>query len=185
MRLCVTEPQIAAKPFMVDSSKFDVAEEALKTVQGKCIFNSISLKPGEAEFKKHALRLKKYGCAVVVMAFDEQGQAVGYEDKVRICKRSYDILTGPEIGWPAEDIIFDCNVLTIATGLEEHNTYAIDFIRAVETIKDQCPGVSFNGGLSNLSFSFRGMGHLREAMHCAFLHHAVPKGKTQKGNNFK
>ncbi len=176
LRFAVTEPQIAQKPFMIDSSKFDVCLEGLKTVQGKCIMNSISLKPGEDEFKRQAKELKKYGCAIVVMAFDEEGQAATYGDKVRICKRSYDILTGPEIGWPGEDIIFDCNVLTIATGLEEHNGYGLDYINAVKTLHEMLPEVSFSGGLSNLSFSFRGMNHLREAMHCVMLHHGTPLG---------
>lgn len=175
LRLCVTEPQIAQKPFMIDSSKFDVIEEGLKTVQGRCIVNSISLKPGEEEFKAQARRIQKYGAAVVVMAFDEQGQATGYDDKVRICKRSYEILVD-ELGYKPQDIIFDVNVLTIATGLEEHNPYGIDFIRAVAKLHEMYPEVSFSGGLSNLSFSFRGLNALREAMHCCFLHHAVPHG---------
>jgi 5-methyltetrahydrofolate--homocysteine methyltransferase len=144
-------------------------------VQGKCIVNSISLKPGEEEFIKHADLCMRYGAAVVVMAFDEKGQAATFEDKVRICQRSYRVLR-ENLDFPPEDIIFDCNVLTIATGLPEHNSYALDFINAVEEIKRTCPCVSFSGGLSNLSFSFRGLNSLRDAMHSIFLYHAVPKG---------
>jgi len=175
LRLCVTEPQIARIPFMIDSSKWNVIEEGLKTVQGKCIVNSISLKQGEEEFLHNARIVKKFGAAVVVMAFDEVGQAVTVEDKVRISKRSYKLLT-EDVGIAPEDIIFDVNVLTIATGLEEHNAYGINFIEAVEIIKRECPGVSFSGGLSNLSFSFRGLNELREAMHAVFLFHAIPRG---------
>lgn len=163
---------------MVDSSKFGVVQAGLRQIPGKCIVNSISLKPGEAEFIYHAKEIKKYGVAVVVMAFDEQGQAVGLEDKVRICKRSYEVLTNPKYGvnFPREDIIFDCNVLTIATGLPEHNAYGLDFIRAVEQLHQDLPAVSFSGGLSNLSFSFRGLNELRDAMHAVFLYHAIRKG---------
>jgi 5-methyltetrahydrofolate--homocysteine methyltransferase len=175
MRLCVTEPNVAKLPFMIDSSKWAVIEEGLKCVQGKSIVNSISLKVGEAEFLNQAKLCKRYGAAVVVMAFDEQGQAATFEDKVRICQRSYKLMR-EKIDFPAEDIIFDCNVLTIATGLPEHNSYGIDFIKAVEEIKRTCPCVSFSGGLSNLSFSFRGLNSLRDAMHSVFLYHAVPRG---------
>ena len=175
MKLCVTEPTVAKLPFMIDSSKWHVVEEGLKCVQGKCIVNSISLKPGEEEFIKHADLCMRYGAAVVVMAFDEKGQAATFEDKVRICQRSYRVLR-ENLDFPPEDIIFDCNVLTIATGLPEHNSYALDFINAVEEIKRTCPCVSFSGGLSNLSFSFRGLNSLRDAMHSIFLYHAVPKG---------
>ena len=175
MKLCVTEPTVAKLPFMIDSSKWHVVEEGLKCVQGKCIVNSISLKPGEEEFIKHADLCMRYGAAVVVMAFDEKGQAATFEDKVRICQRSYRVLR-EKLDFPPEDIIFDCNVLTIATGLPEHNSYALDFINAVEEIKRTCPCVSFSGGLSNLSFSFRGLNSLRDAMHSIFLYHAVPKG---------
>merc|ERR1719230_1630422 len=175
MRLCVTEPSVAKLPFMIDSSKWNVIEEGLKAVQGKCIVNSISLKVGEEEFLRQAKLCKRFGAAVVVMAFDEQGQAATYEDKVRICQRSYQLMRS-KIDFPPEDIIFDCNVLTIATGLPEHNSYGIDFINAVAEIKRTCPCVSFSGGLSNLSFSFRGLNSIRDAMHSVFLYHAIPKG---------
>jgi len=175
MRLCVTEPNVAKLPFMIDSSKWAVVEDGLKCVQGKCIVNSISLKPGEEEFLRHAKLCMRYGAAVVVMAFDEQGQAATFEDKVRICQRSYTLLR-KKLDFPPEDIIFDCNVLTIATGLPEHNSYGLDFINAVAEIKRTCPCVSFSGGLSNLSFSFRGLNSLRDAMHSIFLYHAVPAG---------
>merc|ERR1719162_555523 len=175
MRMCVTEPNVARLPFMIDSSKWNVIEEGLKCVQGKSIVNSISLKVGEEEFLRQATLCKRYGAAVVVMAFDEQGQAATFEDKVRICQRSYKFLR-QKVDFPPEDIIFDCNVLTIATGLPEHNGYALDFIKAVAEIKRRCPCVSFGGGLSNLSFSFRGLNSVRDAMHSVFLHHAVPKG---------
>jgi len=174
MRLCVTDPQISRVPFVIDSSKWDVIEEGLKWVQGKCIVNSTSLKNGEARFLKEAKDCMKYGAALVVMAFDEQGQAVTREDKVRISTRAYKLLKG--IGFNLYDIIFDVNVLTIATGLPEHNSYGIDFILAVEDIKKLCPEVSFSGGLSNLSFSFRGLDELREAMHSCFLSLAIPRG---------
>eukprot|EP00398_MALV-I-01_sp_L67-1_P000538 gene538-38_t len=175
LRLCVTEPDIARLPFMIDSSKWNVVEEGLKTVQGKCIVNSISLKVGEELFLEQAKACLRYGAAVVVMAFDEQGQAAGYEDKVRICERSYKLLR-EQLDFPPEDIIFDCNVLTIATGLEEHNNYGLDFVRAVEKLRSTCPWSSFSGGLSNLSFSFRGLNSLRDAMHSVFLYHAIPLG---------
>ncbi|CAE8691977.1 unnamed protein product, partial [Polarella glacialis] len=175
MRMCVTEPNVARLPFMIDSSKWDVVEEGLKCVQGKCIVNSISLKVGEEEFLRQAKLCMRYGAAVVLMAFDEQGQAATYDEKVRICQRSYRTLR-QKLDFPPEDIIFDCNVLTIATGLPEHNSYAIDFINAVAEIKRTCPCVSFSGGLSNLSFSFRGLNALRDVMHSVFLYHAVPKG---------
>merc|ERR550514_1489449 len=175
MRMCVTEPGVAKLPFMIDSSKWPVIEEGLKWVQGKCIVNSISLKVGEEEFLRQANLCQRYGAAVVVMAFDEQGQAATLEDKVRICTRSYNLMRS-KVDFNAEDIIFDCNVLTIATGLPEHNAYALDFIRAVAEIKRTCPCVSFSGGLSNLSFSFRGLNSVRDAMHSVFLYHAIPKG---------
>jgi len=175
MRLCVTEPNVAKLPFMIDSSKWAVIEEGLKCVQGKCIVNSISLKVGEEEYLRQAKLCQRFGAAVVIMAFDENGQAATYEDKVRICTRSYNLLR-KKLDFNPEDIIFDCNVLTISTGLPEHNTYAIDFINAVAEIKRVCPGVSFSGGLSNLSFSFRGLNKFRDAMHSVFLYHAVPKG---------
>merc|ERR1719456_260398 len=175
MRLCVTEPTVARLPFMIDSSKWPVIEEGLKYVQGKCIVNSISLKVGEEEFLRQANLCQRYGAAVVVMAFDEQGQAATYEDKVRICTRSYNLMRS-KLDFNPQDIIFDCNVLTIATGLAEHNSYGLDFINAVAELKRTCPCVSFSGGLSNLSFSFRGLNSLRDAMHSVFLYHAVPQG---------
>merc|ERR1719421_2323892 len=150
MRMCVTEPTVAKLPFMIDSSKWPVIEEGLKWVQGKSIVNSISLKVGEEEFLRQAKLCQRYGAAVVVMAFDEQGQAATFEDKVRICTRSYNLMRS-KLDFNPQDIIFDCNVLTIATGLPEHNSYGIDFINAVAEIKRTCPCVSFSGGLSNLS----------------------------------
>jgi 5-methyltetrahydrofolate--homocysteine methyltransferase len=175
MRMCVTEPNVARLPFMIDSSKWSVIEEGLKCVQGKSIVNSISLKVGEEEYLRQAKLCMRFGAAVIIMAFDEQGQAATFEDKVRICQRSYRLIR-TKLDFPPEDIIFDCNVLTIATGLPEHNGYGIDFINAVAEIKRTCPCVSFSGGLSNLSFSFRGLNKLRDAMHSVFLYHAVPKG---------
>merc|ERR1719506_1526069 len=174
MRLCVTDPLISKVPFMIDSSKWDVIEEGLKWVQGKCIINSTSLKAGEETFLRHARCAMQHGAALVCMAFDEEGQATSCEDKVRISMRMYNLLKG--IGFNLHDIIYDVNVLTIATGLPEHNSYGLDFINAVETIHKQCPEVSFSGGLSNLSFSFRGLDELREAMHSVFLYLAIPKG---------
>ncbi|KAF4661016.1 hypothetical protein FOL47_006877 [Perkinsus chesapeaki] len=175
MRSCVTEPAIARVPFMIDSSKFKVIEEGLQCVQGKCIVNSLSLKVGEDDFISHAKLVRKYGASLVCMAFDEQGQAATFEDKVRICERTYKILT-ERCGYEGRDIIFDCNILTIATGMEEHNNYAKDFIDAIEVVRRKCPGCYTSGGLSNLSFSFRGLTELREAMHSVFLYHAIPKG---------
>merc|ERR1712190_32834 len=175
MRMCVTEPNLAKLPFMIDSSKWDVIEEGLKCVQGKSIVNSISLKVGETEFLRQAKLCQRFGAAVVIMAFDENGQAATYEDKVRICTRSYKLLRS-KLDFAPVDIIFDCNVLTIATGLLEHNSYGVDFIEAVAEIKRTCPCVSFSGGLSNLTFSFRGLNSVRDAMHSVFLYHAVQKG---------
>ena len=160
---------------MIDSSKWSVLEAGLQTVQGKCIVNSISLKEGEEVFRKHAKTLSQYGAAMVVMAFDEAGQAATKADKVRICKRAFKILT-EEVGIPPHDIIFDPNVLTVATGIEEHNTYALDFIEAVREIKAACPGCLTSGGISNVSFSFRGNNIVREAMHTVFLYHAINAG---------
>ena len=175
LRFCATEPHIARLPFMIDSSKWEVIEEGLQSVQGKPIVNSISLKGGEDVFLAQARLVKRYGAAVVVMAFDESGQAVTFEDKVRICHRSFELLTRV-VGMEATDVIFDANVLTIGTGIAEHNTYGVDFIRAVSEIKRRCPGAYTSGGLSNLSFSFRGLDELREAMHSVFLVHAIPAG---------
>ncbi|HEX2675638.1 MAG TPA: homocysteine S-methyltransferase family protein, partial [Polyangiales bacterium] len=170
-----SEPEVAKVPFMIDSSKWEVIEAGLKCLQGKGIVNSISLKEGEAKFREQARAVLKYGAAVVVMAFDEQGQAATYEDKIRICKRAYDILVN-EIGLPPEDIIFDPNILTVATGMEEHNNYALDFINATRWIKQNLPHAKVSGGVSNISFSFRGNNRVREAMHSAFLFHAIAAG---------
>jgi 5-methyltetrahydrofolate--homocysteine methyltransferase len=175
LKIAMTEPEVAKAPFMIDSSKFDIVEAGLRWVQGKCIVNSISLKVGEELFKKHAKTVKKYGAAVVVMAFDEVGQAATKDEKIRICVRSYKILV-EEVGFPPEDIIFDPNILTIATGLEEHNNYAVDFIEATREIIRLCPGCHVSGGVSNLSFGFRGVDVIREAMHSVFLYHAINAG---------
>jgi 5-methyltetrahydrofolate--homocysteine methyltransferase len=175
LRLIAGETAVAAVPVMIDSSKWSVLEAGLKAVQGKSIVNSISMKDGEDEFRRRAHLCRQYGAAVVVMAFDEQGQAVEVDDKVRICKRAFKILT-EEVGFPAEDIIFDPNILTVATGIEEHNNYAVNFIEATRRIKQECPGTHISGGVSNISFSFRGNDHVREAMHSAFLYHAVQAG---------
>jgi|688.fasta_scaffold00058_60 5-methyltetrahydrofolate--homocysteine methyltransferase len=175
LRLIAGESDIAAVPVMIDSSKWEVLEAGLQNTQGKSIVNSISLKDGEAEFLRRARIVRSYGAACVVMAFDEQGQAVTKDDKVRICRRAYELLTGT-VGFPAQDIIFDPNILTVATGIEEHNNYAVDFIEATRQIKRQCPGAKVSGGVSNISFSFRGNDYVREAMHSAFLYHAVRAG---------
>ncbi|CAM9441759.1 unnamed protein product [Ectocarpus sp. 6 AP-2014] len=174
-KIAVTEPDVSKVPFMIDSSKFPIVEAGLKWVQGKSIVNSISLKVGEEEFKRHARIVKAHGAAVVVMAFDEEGQAADCDNKVRICKRSYDMLVD-EVGFPPEDIIFDPNILTIATGIDEHNNYAVDFIQATERIKEICPYCKISGGVSNLSFGFRGVNVIRESMHSVFLFHAVKAG---------
>lgn len=175
LNLVMSEPDIAKVPVMIDSSKFEVIEAGLKCVQGKCIVNSISMKEGETEFRRQANLLRKYGAATVVMAFDEQGQADTIERKVEICKRAFKILT-EEIHFPAEDIIFDPNIFAVATGIKEHNEYAINFIEATRQIKAACPGVKVSGGVSNISFSYRGNDKVREAMHSAFLYHAIQAG---------
>ena len=173
--LLASEPEVAKVPFMVDSSKWEVIEAGLKCLQGKGIVNSISLKEGEEKFRQNASTVLKYGAAVVVMAFDEQGQAATYEDKTRICERAYRILVD-EVGIQPEDIIFDPNILTVATGMEEHNNYAVDFINATRWIKANLPHAKVSGGVSNISFSFRGNNKVREAMHSAFLYHAIAAG---------
>jgi len=173
--LLASEPEVAKVPFMVDSSKWEVIEAGLKCLQGKGIVNSISLKEGEETFRKNAKTVLKYGAAVVVMAFDEKGQAATYDDKIRICERAYRILVD-EVGLPPEDIIFDPNILTVATGIEEHNNYAVDFMNATRWIKASLPHAKVSGGVSNVSFSFRGNNHVREAMHSAFLFHAIQAG---------
>jgi len=175
LQLLASEPEVAKVPFMVDSSKWEVIEAGLKCLQGKGIVNSISLKEGEARFRQNAAAVLKYGAAVVVMAFDEQGQAATYEEKIRICERAYRILVD-EVGFPPEDIIFDPNILTVATGMEEHNNYAVDFINATRWIKANLPHAKVSGGVSNISFSFRGNNKVREAMHAAFLYHAIAAG---------
>jgi 5-methyltetrahydrofolate--homocysteine methyltransferase len=175
LNLVMAEPDIARVPIMIDSSKWSVIEAGLKCVQGKCIVNSISLKEGEAKFKEQATLIKRYGAGTVVMAFDERGQADDYERRIDICKRAYDILVN-EVGFAPEDIIFDPNILTVATGIEEHNNYAVDFIRATRWIKEHLPGTKVSGGVSNISFSFRGNNRVREAMHSAFLYHAIRAG---------
>ncbi len=175
LRLIAGEHDIGAVPVMIDSSKWSVLETGLQAVQGKAIVNSISLKDGEAEFLRRARLCRQYGAAAVVMAFDEEGQAAEASEKVRICQRAYKLLT-EDADFPAEDIIFDPNILTVATGIEEHNNYAVDFIEATRQIKETCPGVHVSGGVSNISFSFRGNNVVREAMHSAFLYHAVQAG---------
>jgi len=175
LRLVQGEPDVAKVPIMVDSSKWEILEEGLKYLQGKGIVNSISLKEGEEIFKSHARHIMKYGAAVVVMAFDENGQAATYEEKIRICERAYRILVD-EVGFNQDDIIFDPNILTVATGIEEHNNYALDFINATRWIKQNLPGAKVSGGVSNISFSFRGNNVVREAMHSAFLYHAGQAG---------
>ena len=175
LNLIASEPDIARVPLMVDSSKFSVIEAGLKCVQGKGIVNSISLKEGEEKFIEQARKIMRYGAAAVVMAFDEEGQAATKDEKVRICRRVYELLT-EKVGMDPNDIIFDPNVLTVATGIEEHNNYALDFIEAVKEIKASCPGAKTSGGISNISFSFRGNNVVREAMHSAFLYHAINAG---------
>jgi len=175
LQLLGSEPEVAKVPFMVDSSKWEVIEAGLKCMQGKGIVNSISLKEGEEKFRQNAAKVLKYGAAVVVMAFDEQGQAATYEAKIRICERAYRILVD-EVGFPPEDIIFDPNILTVATGMEEHNNYAVDYINATRWIKANLPHSKVSGGVSNISFSFRGNNKVREAIHSAFLYHAIAAG---------
>jgi 5-methyltetrahydrofolate--homocysteine methyltransferase len=175
LNLLVSEPDIAKVPVMIDSSKHEVIIAGLKCLQGKAIVNSISLKEGEGAFKEHAKEIKKYGAAAVVMAFDEEGQAASFERKIAVCKRAYDILT-QKVNFPPEDIIFDPNILTVATGIKEHNNYALDFIESVKWIKNNLPHAKVSGGISNLSFSFRGNNTVREAMHSVFLYHAIKAG---------
>ena len=177
LQLVASEPDIARVPIMIDSSKWSVIEAGLKCVQGKCVVNSISLKEGEAEFVKHARLARRYGAAVIVMAFDEKGQADTLKRKTEICRRCYDILTG-EVGFPPEDVIFDPNIFAVATGIEEHNTYGRDYIEAVAWIHRNLPHAKTSGGVSNFSFSFRGNDPVREAMHTAFLYHATKAGMT-------
>ncbi|MCF8227402.1 MAG: methionine synthase [Bacteroidales bacterium] len=175
LNLVQSEPEIARIPVMIDSSKWEVLETGLKCLQGKPIVNSISLKEGEEKFLEEAQKIRRYGAALIIMAFDEKGQAVTFERKTQICKRAYDILT-KKLDFPPEDIIFDPNILTVATGMEEHNNYAVDYTRTVEWIKQNLPHALVSGGVSNLSFSFRGNNTVREAMHSAFLFHAIKAG---------
>ena len=176
LNLIASEPDIAKLPIMVDSSKWEVIEAGLRCLQGKGIVNSISLKEGEAEFIRQAMLIKRYGAAMVVMAFDEKGQADTIDRKVEICERAYRLLMDKTIGVDPRDIIFDPNIFAVATGIEEHNDYAINFIEATRQIKAKCPGAKISGGVSNISFSYRGNNAVREAMHSAFLYHAIQAG---------
>lgn len=175
LNLIASEPDISRIPIMIDSSKWEILEAGLQVVQGKCVVNSISLKEGEEEFISHAKTIKRYGAAVIVMAFDENGQADNYERRLEICSRSYDILVN-EVGFPSEDIIFDLNIFPVATGMDEHLRNAIDFIEATKWVRENLPNVSVSGGVSNVSFSFRGNDNVREAMHSVFLYHAIKAG---------
>ena len=175
LQLIASEPDIARVPIMVDSSKWSVIEAGLQCIQGKGIVNSISMKEGVDEFKRQARLIKRYGAATVVMAFDEKGQADTYARKIEICERAYRILVD-EVDFPPEDIIFDPNIFAIATGIEEHNNYAVDFIEATRWIKQNLPGAKVSGGVSNVSFSFRGNDPVREAIHTVFLYHAIQAG---------
>jgi 5-methyltetrahydrofolate--homocysteine methyltransferase len=175
LNLIASEPDIARVPIMIDSSKWEVIEAGLRCIQGKGIVNSISMKEGEAEFRRQATLVRRYGAAAVVMAFDEQGQADTYQRKIQICERAYRLLVD-EVGFPPEDIIFDPNIFAIATGIEEHNNYAVDYIEAVKWIKANLPGAKVSGGVSNVSFSFRGNDPVREAIHTVFLYHAIQAG---------
>lgn len=175
LNLIASEPDIARIPIMVDSSKWEILEAGLQVVQGKPVVNSISLKEGEANFIEQAKKIKRYGAAVIVMAFDEVGQADNYERRIEIAKRSYDILVN-QIDFPPEDIIFDLNIFPVATGMDEHRRNAIDFIEATRWVRTNLPYVSVSGGVSNVSFSFRGNDAVREAMHSVFLYHAIKAG---------
>ncbi|QBO57335.1 methionine synthase [Chryseobacterium salivictor] len=175
LNLIASEPDISRIPMMIDSSKWEILEAGLQVVQGKCVVNSISLKEGEKEFISHAKTIKRYGAAVIVMAFDENGQADNYDRRIEICKRSYDILVN-QVGFPSEDIIFDLNIFPVATGMEEHRRNALDFIEATKWVRGNLANVSVSGGVSNVSFSFRGNDNVREAMHSVFLYHAIRAG---------
>lgn len=175
LNLIAGEPDISRIPVMIDSSKWEIIEEALKCVQGKSVVNSISLKEGKKSFVDQAKKLKMYGAAVIVMAFDEEGQADTYKRRIEICEKSYNILVN-EVGFPPQDVIFDPNIFPVATGIEEHNNYAVDFFKATKWIKENLPGAKVSGGVSNVSFSFRGNQAVREAMHSAFLYHAIQNG---------
>jgi 5-methyltetrahydrofolate--homocysteine methyltransferase len=175
LNLVASEPEIARIPVMIDSSKWEIIEAGLQCLQGKGIVNSISLKEGEANFIEYARKIQRYGAAVVVMAFDEDGQADSFQRRIDICKRSYDILV-EKVGFNPTEIIFDPNIFPVATGLEEHRSYALDYFHATRWIKENLPGAYVSGGLSNVSFSFRGNTVVREAMHSAFLYHAIQHG---------
>src|SRR6187549_480517 len=175
LNLMASEPEIARIPVMIDSSKWNVIEAGLKCLQGKGIVNSISMKAGVEDFKRQAKLVRRYGAAVVVMAFDEQGQADTYDRRITICKRAYDILVN-ELNFPPQDIIFDPNIFPVATGIEEHRNYAVDFFQATTWIRENLPHAHVSGGVSNVSFSFRGNQKVREAMHSAFLYHAIKEG---------
>ena len=175
LNLIASEPDISRIPIMIDSSKWDIIVAGLKCVQGKAVVNSISLKEGEAEFIAHAKTVRRFGAAVIVMAFDEAGQADSYDRRVEICGRAYKILT-EQVGFPPEDIIFDPNIFPVATGMEEHRHNALDFFEATAWIKQNLPGAKVSGGVSNVSFSFRGNDVVREAMHACFLYHAIAHG---------
>ena len=177
LNLIAAEPDIARVPVMIDSSKWEIIEAGLKVVQGKAVVNSISLQEGEAVFIHHAKLIKRYGAAVIVMAFDEVGQADNYHRRIEICKRSYDILVN-QVGFPAEDIIFDPNIFPVATGMDEHKLNVLDFFQATKWIRENLPFANVSGGVSNVSFSFRGNDKVREAMHSAFLYHAIQNGMT-------
>ena len=177
LNLIAVEPDIARVPLMIDSSKWEVIEAGLKCVQGKPVVNSISMKEGEAEFLRQAKLVQRYGAAAVVMAFDEQGQADTFERKIEICAPRYDLLVD-RVGFPPEDIIFDPNIFAIATGIDEHNNYAVDFIDATRWIREHLPHAKVSGGISNVSFSFRGNDAVREAIHTVFLYHAIRAGMT-------
>ncbi len=176
LNLIASEPDIARVPIMIDSSKWEIIEAGLKVCQGKSVVNSISLKVGEDQFIEEARKIRKYGAAVIVMAFDEAGQADNYDRRIEIVKRSYDILTGPKVNFPPQDIIFDLNIFPVATGMEEHRKNALDFFRATRWVRENLPGAHVSGGVSNVSFSFRGNNAVREAMHSAFLYHAIKEG---------
>ena len=175
LNLIVAEPDIARVPIMIDSSKWEIIEAGLQTVQGKCVVNSISLKEGEAEFIRQATLIKRYGAAVIVMAFDEVGQADNYDRRIEIAKRSYDVLV-KQVQFAPEDIIFDLNIFPVATGMDEHKNNAIDFIESTRWVRQNLPHCSVSGGVSNVSFSFRGNNPVREAMHSVFLYYAIQAG---------
>ena len=177
LNLIAAEPDISRVPIMIDSSKWDIIEAGLKVVQGKCVVNSISLKEGEEQFIHHAKLIKRYGAAAIIMAFDEVGQADNYERRIEICQRSYDILVN-KVGFPAQDIIFDLNIFPVATGMEEHRLNALDFFRGTKWVRENLPHAHISGGVSNVSFSFRGNDTVREAMHSVFLYHAIQNGMT-------